>query len=80
MVDDVVVSVHKVIPSNGCRCSFNSDCVLWCIGDDEDPIRFTDRDQENNMGVANGERGGKVGGRGSSFCICWAGECFGCVN
>ena len=56
MVGDGVVSAHKVIPSNGCRDSFDSDCVLWCIGDDDgdDPIRLTERDRENNLGVARG--------------------------
>ena len=26
------------------------------------------------------EREGRLGARGISFCICWAGKCFGCVN
>ena len=44
VVGDGVVSAHKVIPSSGCRCSFDSECVLWCIGDDDgdDPIRLTE--------------------------------------
>ena len=69
MVGDGVVSAHTVIPSNGCRDSFDYECVLWCIDDDDvhDPIQLTERDREKNLGVASGEREGRVGGRGSSF-------------
>ena len=68
-----MVSAHKVIPSNGCRDSFD------CIGDD--PNRLTERDRENNLEVASGEREREeLVGEGVSFCICWAGGCFESVN
>ena len=68
MVCDGVGSVHKVIPINGCRASFESECVLGCIDDDgDDPIRLTEQDRENILGVVSGERDGRVGGRGEFF-------------
>ena len=43
-------------------------------GDGDCPILLTDLDRENILGVVIGEREGRIGRRGGSFCICLAGE------
>ena len=39
-------------------------------GDGDCPILFIDLDRENILGVVIGEREGRIGRRGGSFCIC----------
>ena len=69
-------SVQRVIPINGFLIWFVSEWVLVCVGDDDgdSPILFTDLDREKILGVVIGERERRVGRRGDSFGVCWAGE------
>ena len=58
MIDDFLVSEHRVIPIGACYSSFEADLRLGGIGDTDyiGSILLIERDGENSLGVEIGQR------------------------